>query len=108
MSRGGAEIKPLCQRIFSSALLMALFGWLVGLIYGPDEALLTAIISGALLGLLSVRPLKAALGLVVGACLGVLFELSTPVSNRRWWRRRWRSSIAWSLRSPTVIGPWSA
>ena len=32
MSRRGAEIKPLWQRIFSSALLMALFGWLLGLI----------------------------------------------------------------------------
>jgi hypothetical protein len=43
MSRGGGEIKPLWQRIFSSALLMALFGWLLGLIYGPDEPLLAAI-----------------------------------------------------------------
>ena len=49
MSRGGGEIKPLWQRIFASALLMALFGWLLGLIYGPDEPLLTAIISGAFL-----------------------------------------------------------
>ncbi len=31
-------------------------------IYGPDEPLLTAIISGALLGLLGLRPLKAASG----------------------------------------------
>jgi hypothetical protein len=73
MSRGGAEIKPLWQRIFSSALLMALVGWLLGLIYG-DESLLTAIISGAFLGLLGLRPLKVAIGLVVGAGLGVLFE----------------------------------
>jgi hypothetical protein len=74
MSRGGGEIKPLWQRIFSSALLMALFGWLLGLIYGPDEPLLTAIISGALLGLLGLRPLKVALGLVVGAGMGLLFQ----------------------------------
>ncbi len=74
MSRGAGEIKPLWQRIFSSALLMALFGWLLGLIYGPDELLLTAIISGALLGLLGLRPGKAALGLLVGATLGVLFQ----------------------------------
>jgi hypothetical protein len=74
MSRGGGEIKPLWQRIFSSALLMAVFGWLLGLIYGPDEPLLTAIISGALLGLLGLRPLKVAMGLVVGAGLGVLFQ----------------------------------
>jgi hypothetical protein len=74
MSRGAAELKPLWQRIVSSALLMALFGWLLGLIYGPDEALLTALVSGAVLGLLGLRPLKLALGLLVGAGVGVLFE----------------------------------
>jgi hypothetical protein len=74
MSRGAAEIKPLWYRILSSALLMALFGWLLGLIFGPDEPLLTAIVSGALLGLLGLRPLKVALGLVVGAGLCFLFQ----------------------------------
>ena len=74
MSRSAGEIKPLWQRIFSSALLMALFGWLLGLIYGPDELVLTAIISGALLGLLGLRLGKAALGLLIGAALGVLFQ----------------------------------
>ena len=74
MSRGGAQIKPLWQRIFSSALLMALFGWVLGLVYGPDEPLLTAIVSGALLGLLGLRPAKVAIGLVVGAGLGLLFQ----------------------------------
>src|SRR5215218_8843331 len=74
MSRSGAEIKPLWQRIFSTALLMALFGSWLGLIYGPDEPLLTAILSGALLGLLGLRPVKAALGLLVGVALGVLFQ----------------------------------
>ena len=74
MSRSAGEIKPLWQRIFSSALLMALFGWLLGLIYGSDEILPTAIISGALLGLLGLRPGKAALGLLIGAALGVLFQ----------------------------------
>jgi hypothetical protein len=74
ISRGAAEVKPLWQRIFSSVLLMALFGWLLGLIYGPDEPLLTAIISGAFLGLLGLRPLKAVLGLLVGAVLGALFQ----------------------------------
>ena len=74
MSRGAAEIKPLWQRIFSSALLMALVGWLLGLIYGPDEPLATATISGALLGLLGLRPLKAVLGLVVGVVLGAVFQ----------------------------------
>jgi hypothetical protein len=74
IGRGPGELKPLWHRILSSALLMALFGWLLGLIYGPDELLLTAIISGALLGLLGLRPGKAALGLLIGAALGVLFQ----------------------------------
>ena len=74
MSRGGAEVKPFWQRIFSTALLMALFGWLLGLIYGADEPLLTAIISGALLGALGLRPLKLVLGFVVGGVLGVVFQ----------------------------------
>jgi hypothetical protein len=74
MSRGAGEIKPLWQRIFASALLMALFGWLLGLIYGPDELLLTGIISGAVLGLLGLRPRKAALGLLIGVALGALFQ----------------------------------
>jgi len=74
IGRGAAEVKPLWQRIFSSVLLMALFGWLLGLIYGPDEPLLTAIISGVLLGLLGLRPLKAALGVLVGAVVGTLFQ----------------------------------
>ena len=50
---------------------MALLGWLLGLIYGSGHVLLTAIISGALLGLLGLRPLKLALGLVVGAVAGL-------------------------------------
>ena len=75
MSRSAGAVKPLWQRIFSSALLMALFGWLLGLIYGPDKLLLTALTSGALLGLLGLRPAKAALGLLIGAGLGVLFQV---------------------------------
>jgi hypothetical protein len=74
ISRGPAEPKPLWYRMLSSALLMALFGWLLGVIYGPDEPLLTAIISGALVGLLGLRPVKAALGLLVGSALGALFQ----------------------------------
>jgi hypothetical protein len=74
LRRGPAEPKPLWYRIVSSALLMALFGWLLGLIYGPDEPLLTALISGALIGLLGLRPGKAFLGLLVGAVLGALFQ----------------------------------
>jgi hypothetical protein len=73
ITTGPAEPKPLWHRILSSALLMALFGWLLGLIYGSDEPLLTGIISGALVGALGLRPVKAVLGLVVGGLLGVLF-----------------------------------
>jgi hypothetical protein len=70
--RGPAEPKPLWYRILSSALLMAVFGWLLGLIY--DEPFFIAIVSGALIGLLGLRPGKAALGLIVGAILGALFQ----------------------------------
>jgi hypothetical protein len=73
LSRGAGEIKPLWQRIFSSALLMALFGWLLGLI-GLDQPLPVAIAAGALLGSLGLRPLKVALGLIVGAVVGVLID----------------------------------
>jgi hypothetical protein len=74
MRRGPAEPKPLWYRVVSSALLMALVGWLLGLILGSDEALVIAIISGALLGLLGLRPGKALLGLLVGAVLGAVFQ----------------------------------
>jgi hypothetical protein len=73
--RGPAEPKQLWYRILSSALLLALFGWLLGLIFGRDEPLVTAIISGALMGVLGVRPGKALLGLLVGAVLGSLFQI---------------------------------
>jgi hypothetical protein len=69
-----AEPKPLWQRILASALLMALFGWLLGLIYGSDEALITGIICGAVVGLFGLRPAKVALGVLVGAVLGALFQ----------------------------------
>jgi hypothetical protein len=81
MSRGGAEIKPIWQRIFATALLMALLGWLLGLIYGQDEALVTAIISGTLLGLFGLRPWKVAIGLAIGVALGLLFEALDPVPD---------------------------
>jgi hypothetical protein len=71
--RGPAEPKPLWHRILSSALLMALFGWLLGLIYGSDEQLITGIICGALVGVFGLRPTKVALGILVGAVLGALF-----------------------------------
>jgi hypothetical protein len=72
--RGPAEVQPLWLRILSSTLLMAVFGWLLGLLYGSDEPLLTAIISGALVGLLGLRPAKVALGLLVGVALGFVFQ----------------------------------
>ncbi|MGZ6642596.1 MAG: hypothetical protein ACXVFT_12260, partial [Solirubrobacteraceae bacterium] len=71
MTQGVAEPKPLLGRIVASAVLMALLGWLLGLVYGSSHVLLTAIISGALLGLLGLRPLKLVLGIVVGAVTGV-------------------------------------
>jgi hypothetical protein len=74
ITRSPAEPKPLWQRILSSTLLMALFGWLLGLIYGSDEPVLTGIISGVLVGLFGLRPVKVALGFLVGAVLGVLFH----------------------------------
>jgi hypothetical protein len=72
--RGPAEPKPLWHRIVTSALLMALVGWLLGLTYGSDEPLLTGVISGFLVGLLGLRPTKVALGLLVGAALGAIFQ----------------------------------
>ena len=74
MSSRAAAPKPLWGRILSSALLMALVGWVLGLIYGPDEPLLTGIICGTFIGLLGLRPAKAVLGLLVGAILGALFQ----------------------------------
>jgi hypothetical protein len=71
LHRTAAGPKPIWQRIFSSALLMALFGWLLGLVH--DAPLFIALVSGALLGALGLRPLKVALGLLVGAGVGVLF-----------------------------------
>jgi hypothetical protein len=73
-----AEPRPLWGRIVASALLMALLGWLLGLIYGPDHALLTGLISGGLLGLLGLRPLKVALGLAVGAAVGLVLDGAEP------------------------------
>jgi hypothetical protein len=70
LRRGAGEVKPLWQRIVSSALLMALFGWLLGLI-GLDEPPAIGIVSGALLGVLAVRPLKVLLGVAVGVVVGV-------------------------------------
>src|SRR3954451_9017318 len=74
LNRPAAQPKPLWQRILSSVLLMALVGWLLGLVYGRDHTVVTAVGSGVLLGLLGLRPVKVALGLVVGAAVGVLLH----------------------------------
>jgi hypothetical protein len=71
LGRPAAQPKPLWQRILSSVLLMALFGWLLGLVVGPVA---TAVLSGGLLGLLGLRPVKVALGLAVGAAVGALLQ----------------------------------
>jgi hypothetical protein len=71
---GPAEPKPLAGRIAASALLMALFGWLLGLLYGSEHTVLTAILSGALMGLFGFRPLKVALGVAIGAVVGVALD----------------------------------
>ena len=67
LSRGAAET----QRTLASAPLMALFGWPLGLIFGADAVLPTALAAGGLVG---VRPLKLAFGLLVGLVLGALLE----------------------------------
>jgi hypothetical protein len=72
LNQAPAEPKPIWQRIFGSALLMAVFGWLLGLIY--DAPVFIAIVSGGVLGLFGLRPLKLALGLLTGAVVGGLFE----------------------------------
>jgi hypothetical protein len=74
VTKAPAQPKPLWQRILASALLMALFGWLLGLIYGSDEPLATGIICGAVVGLFGLRPSKLALGVLIGAVLGALFQ----------------------------------
>jgi hypothetical protein len=74
VTKAPAQPKPLWQRILASALLMALFGWLLGLIYGSDEPLATGIICGAVVGLFGLRPAKVALGVLLGAVLGALFQ----------------------------------
>ena len=67
-----AEPKPIWQRIFASALLMALFGWLLGLIY--DAPLFIAHRQRRAARTARPRPLKVALGLVVGATVAALLQ----------------------------------
>ena len=69
-ARRSQQQPPLWSRILASALLMALFGWALGL--AVADPLAVAIISGAVVALLGVRPLKLLLGLAIGVAAGVL------------------------------------
>jgi hypothetical protein len=66
-----AQPRPLWGRIVASGLLMALFGALLGLVFG---ALPTAIVAGAIVGALGVRLPKLALGLATGVVAGLLLD----------------------------------
>jgi hypothetical protein len=68
--RGG--MPPLANRILASAQLMALLGGAIGLVAGDGAALFVAILSGALISLLGLRPLKLALGVATGVAVGLL------------------------------------
>jgi hypothetical protein len=57
--------------VIASGLLMALFGALLGLVLG---ALPVAIITGAIVGALGVRPAKVALGIATGVVAGLLID----------------------------------
>src|SRR3954453_16036432 len=56
---GPADAPPLWQRILGSALAMSLLGALLGVVF---SSVVVAILSGALLGVVGLRPLKVALG----------------------------------------------
>ena len=66
-----AQPKPLWGRVIASGLLMALVGALLGLVFG---SLVTAIVCGAIVGVLGVRPAKVALGLATGVVVGLLID----------------------------------
>jgi hypothetical protein len=68
---GPADAPPLWQRILGSALAMSLFGALVGLVF---SSVVVGVLSGALLGLVGLRPLKVLIGVAVGAVVGVLLS----------------------------------
>jgi hypothetical protein len=71
LRQGVAEPKPLWARVIASGLLMALVGAVLGAVLGPEP---TAVICGALVGLLGLRPLKFALGIVVGVVAGLVLH----------------------------------
>jgi hypothetical protein len=70
-----AEPPPLWQRILGSALAMSLLGALLGLVF---SSVVVAILAGALLGLIGLRPLKVVLGVVVGAAVGLALSGVAP------------------------------
>ena len=70
-----AQAPPLWQRILGSALAMSLFGALLGIVL---SSVAVAILSGALLGLIGLRPVKVALGVAVGAALGFALQDAGP------------------------------
>ena len=74
---------------------------------GLDAPLLARVASGGLLGLFGLRPLKVALGLLVGAATGGIFAALDADGLRRWSPRQWRSWIGWTRRSRTATGRWS-
>ena len=82
-------MKPLWYRILASALLMALFGWLLGLIYG--EPLFTALVSGGCSGCWACARSSCPRARWSAPSLGALLQASTAASNRRWSRPRSRS-----------------
>jgi hypothetical protein len=65
---GPADAPPLWQRILGSALAMSLFGALLGIVF---SSVVVGILSGALLGVIGLRPLKVVLGVAVGAAVGL-------------------------------------
>jgi hypothetical protein len=76
LRRAAAQPQPLWHRMLASALLMSVFGWLLGLIW--SDALFVGAVSGALLGLMGLRPLKLALGLAVGIVVGLVLAGVEP------------------------------
>src|SRR4051794_13638755 len=64
---GPADAPPVWQRILGSALAMSLFGALLGMAF---SSVVVAILSGALLGLGGLRPLKGLIGVAVGGGVG--------------------------------------
>jgi hypothetical protein len=72
--RAGHQQPPLWGRILASALLMALLGWALGLVFGAEQPLLVAVVSGLFVGSLGLRPLKLALGLSAGIVVGLLLR----------------------------------